>query len=682
MKRLLLLWICLISLCLAFSACADKPDANTPPSTEPFVPTVGSTAHVHQFGQWITVTEATCTEAGEKTRRCACGDAETQSIEIIPHTEVVDPAVAATCQATGLTEGSHCSVCETILVAQTVTEMLSHTVAIDAAVAATCQATGLTEGSHCSVCDTVLVAQTVTEMLPHTMAIDAAVAATCQANGLTEGSHCSVCDTVLVAQAVTEMLPHTVAIDAAVAATCQTTGLTEGSHCSACETILVAQTVTEMIPHTKVIDAAVAATCQATGLTEGSHCSVCETVLVAQTVTQKLPHTEVVEGAVAVTCTKWGYSGTVRCSQCKITISSNTYFAPKGHNYQNSTCTHCGKQEIDYSNITLYASREGAALFSAMPNGAAMQKLYDEMEQTLNSFHSSPTQNATYFITNAEAGDIYTVARFDFGKHGVTLEEAQTVYAVFRKDHPIFYWMSYYLYWQGNQLIICTVPDFAKAADRTRYNQMIYEGIAEYHALADGETNSYNIALIYFNAIIENYSYAYDANGNALTEQWAHSIIGGWLYDQFVCEGYAKLFQLLLTLSDIENYFVVGNARGSHVWNLVKMDDGNWYWFDLTWADTSNIPYRYFCVTDATLFVSHTPSASNQYGLYPNATLPERATSAFADDDFPLAGQRFTVGGSTYELVSPGKVILVAGKGAEGDKFVYKGVVYHIVPQN
>ena len=519
-------------------------------------------------------------------------------------------------------------------------------------------------------------------MLPHTVAIDAAVAATCQATGLTEGSHCSVCDTVLVAQTVTEMLPHTVAIDAAVAATCQNTGLTEGSHCSACNTVLVAQTVTKILPHTKVVDPAVAATCQATGLTEGSHCSACNTVLVAQTVTKKLPHTEVADGAIAVTCTKWGYSGTVRCSQCKITISSNTYLAPKGHNYQNSTCTNCGKQEIDYSNITLYASREGAALFSAMPNGAAMQKLYDEMEQTLNAFHASPTQNATYFITNAEAGDLYTVARFDFGKHGVTLEEAQTVYAVFRKDHPIFYWMSYYLYWQGNQLIICTVPDFAKAADRTRYNQMIYEGIAEYHALADGETNSYNIALIYFNAIIENYSYAYDANGNAKTEQWAHSIIGGWLYDQFVCEGYAKLFQLLLTLNDIENYFVVGNAKGSHVWNLVKMDDGNWYWFDLTWADTSNMPYHYFCVTDATLFVSHAPSASNQYGLYPNATLPERATSAFADDDFPLAGQRFTVGGSTYELVSPGKVILVAGKGAEGDKFVYKGVVYHIVTQS
>ena len=38
----------------------------------------------------------------------------------------------------------------------------------DAAVAATCTATGLTEGKHCSVCSTVIVAQTVTDIVDHT----------------------------------------------------------------------------------------------------------------------------------------------------------------------------------------------------------------------------------------------------------------------------------------------------------------------------------------------------------------------------------------------------------------------------------------------------------------------------------------------------------------------------------
>jgi uncharacterized protein YnzC (UPF0291/DUF896 family) len=75
---------------------------------------------------------------------------------------VIDAAVAATCTATGLTEGSHCSVCNAVIVAQKTVDALGHTEVIDAAVDATCNKTGLKEGSHCSVCNEVLVAQEVT----------------------------------------------------------------------------------------------------------------------------------------------------------------------------------------------------------------------------------------------------------------------------------------------------------------------------------------------------------------------------------------------------------------------------------------------------------------------------------------------------------------------------------------
>jgi hypothetical protein len=77
------------------------------------------------------------------------------------HTVVTDSAVAATCSASGLTEGSHCSVCGDVIVAQTVTQMIEHTAVVDVAVAATANETGLTEGSHCSVCGAIIVAQEV-----------------------------------------------------------------------------------------------------------------------------------------------------------------------------------------------------------------------------------------------------------------------------------------------------------------------------------------------------------------------------------------------------------------------------------------------------------------------------------------------------------------------------------------
>ena len=81
--------------------------------------TLSEDTHTHSYTSIITK-QPTCTERGIQTYTCSCGDSYTIEISALGHTEVIDKAVAPTETETGLTEGSHCSVCGKVLVAQEV----------------------------------------------------------------------------------------------------------------------------------------------------------------------------------------------------------------------------------------------------------------------------------------------------------------------------------------------------------------------------------------------------------------------------------------------------------------------------------------------------------------------------------------------------------------------------------
>ena len=112
-------------------------------------------------------------------------DAEGYGVVLVPgnskvhtHTMIATPAKESTCTEDGNIAYWYCSSCEkyftdekgTTEVSQnnTVIKAPGHTIVVDPAVEATYESTGLTEGSHCSVCNTVLKAQDVIPKLQKT----------------------------------------------------------------------------------------------------------------------------------------------------------------------------------------------------------------------------------------------------------------------------------------------------------------------------------------------------------------------------------------------------------------------------------------------------------------------------------------------------------------------------------
>lgn len=431
------------------------------------------------------------------------------------------------------------------------------------------------------------------------------------------------------------------------------------------------------IGHTEVVDAAVDATCTKDGRTEGSHCSVCGETIVAQEVIERLPHTEEpASAAIPATCIKWGATESLRCTVCNNVTKQVEYIEPCGHDRQNDRCTICGSSWVDYSDVQLYTSHNAYSFFEAAENGVAMRALYDEMEEVLTKFHNG-VGDAAYYRKHETFGDMHLVAKFGYAELGLTLDEALTVFSFCRNDHPAFYWLSHNTYRSNGVLYLFTVKEYASSEDRIKYNEILYKGIEEYALLTQGETSAYNIALIYYDAIMARNTYAYNDAHKAETALWAHSVMGDFLYGKFVCEGYATMFHLLLNLNNIENVYVHGTGKtAQHVWNLARMDDGNWYWFDITWGDGNKDPYKYFCVPGKT-FQNHTPTPAGTYGVRANTIPPEPATSAFKSDD--VLELKFTVGGSTYVRTSATTVKRISVQGLPiGSKIEYQGVIYDI----
>ena len=81
----------------------------------------------HSYGNSVVTKQPTCTAEGSAIKTCTkCNTTVTEKLPAKGHTAITDKGYSATCTTAGKTDGSHCSVCNTVIKAQTVINATGH----------------------------------------------------------------------------------------------------------------------------------------------------------------------------------------------------------------------------------------------------------------------------------------------------------------------------------------------------------------------------------------------------------------------------------------------------------------------------------------------------------------------------------------------------------------------------
>ncbi len=330
--------------------------------TDTYVPAVG-----HDWGEWETTLEPTCTDPGERTRYCNnCGEGEFEEIPATGHNMTEYAATEATCTEAGNSLYYKCENCglyfadsegnEELAEGGWIIEALGHNLTPHAAVAATCTTNGNDEYYSCDRCGKYFADADGTEAIEegswvieapgHNLTPHAAVAATCEEDGNSEYYSCDRCgkyfadadgtEAIEEGSWVIEALGHNLTPHAAVAATCTTNGNDEYYSCDRCgkyfadadgtTEIEEGEWVTLAEGHVLTTHEAVAATCTTSGNSKYYSCDVCgkyfadangtEEIEEGSWVIEKLGHNMTPHAAVEATCTDSGNSLYYSCDRC------------------------------------------------------------------------------------------------------------------------------------------------------------------------------------------------------------------------------------------------------------------------------------------------------------------------------------------------------------------------------
>lgn len=169
----------------------------------------GGFFHTHSYTLFKTVAP-TCTSDGFLVYMCSCGDTYNEDGQsAIGHDYDIGVTIKPQCTTDGGLKYT-CKVCgDSYMDKDSIIPATGHTLETDSAIIPTCTKTGLSAGSHCTVCGEVIVAQKTLAVIPHKFLVGTWKCSECDTNQFNDynslNDYCADCS-VSEADGVVTML--------------------------------------------------------------------------------------------------------------------------------------------------------------------------------------------------------------------------------------------------------------------------------------------------------------------------------------------------------------------------------------------------------------------------------------------------------------------------------------------
>ena len=269
-------------------------------------------------------------------------------------------------------------------------------------------------------------------------------------------------------------------------------------------------------------------------------------------------------------------------------------------------------------------------MLATMENGDKLQSVYNQLVDICDEFYYSE-QNLTnhYEMSEDEKDWIYYIEQ-GVDVRGLTDDEIAMVFYAFQSDIPLYYFISGYLS-SGNGQQTYRIYVMVSDSHSTEDDIDLYRLGSRRKAVreeAEALCRDVKAATASMTSDFEKERYVADYlskmlsyNNNEMNAPYSHNIVGGMERGLVVCEGYTKLYQMLLNYIGIDTIMLEGWANENHAWNAVNLG-GEWFETDLTWYDREasyplavyfNAPHNYMSEDHELYDMNTNPGGHNYY---------------------------------------------------------------------